>query len=267
MKITPNAGPRESGFNLNELMVVITVVSILASLLLPALSNAKLQARKTTCQSNLRQEGVALQSYLGDYNAFPVGPLGEGYGLWQQLLLDYVKSTTNLFYCTEKVQALASYTTLIGATSPNVFPHYGYNDLGAVWTFPNGEPPNLGLGGQFVPGGLQSSFEPLNEAAVIAPADMVAMGDTTGYEKPLAQHADPNNMFFIGMPFSIQDPSEQTSITISLVANWHEGGANMLFVAGNVEYQSQTRWVAPEDAARAQWNNDHQPHPEYWGGK
>lgn len=60
------------GFTLVELLVVIAVISVLASLLLPSLSMAKEKARSISCLNNLRQVGLAIQVYADDHQDFLV---------------------------------------------------------------------------------------------------------------------------------------------------------------------------------------------------
>jgi prepilin-type N-terminal cleavage/methylation domain-containing protein len=63
---------RRRAFTLIELLVVIAIIAVLAAILFPVFAAARSAARRTTCISNLRQVGLALQMYRQDYDELPM---------------------------------------------------------------------------------------------------------------------------------------------------------------------------------------------------
>ncbi len=66
------SGSTHRGFTLTELLVVISVIAILASLLLPALSRAREAAHRTVCINNVRQQMLGVSLYLSDNGVYPL---------------------------------------------------------------------------------------------------------------------------------------------------------------------------------------------------
>lgn len=107
-------------FTIVELLVVISIISILAAMLLPALNQAKSQANSISCINNLKQLSICVINYQDDYkDYFPAYYDGSTY--WNQILADQYGLTYKSVICPGFKDA-----QLPGSVG-NSYIHYGIN--------------------------------------------------------------------------------------------------------------------------------------------
>ena len=117
----------KSGFTLIELLVVIAIIAILASILFPVFARARENARRSSCQSNLKQIGLAILQYTQDFDEkFPHGTRtnqsGQG---WAGQIAPYAKSI-QLFKCPSDSTPNTTFVPA-GYTGPAYVSSYYYN--------------------------------------------------------------------------------------------------------------------------------------------
>lgn len=256
-----------AGFSLIELLVVMGIIGILASLLLPALSRAVARARQTQCLNNVRQLGLGLQQFVSDNHVYPlvVDAVGNqpgkatSYSTWSEAIENQISggdSRSHPSFWNQGVWLCPGVRArgILGAN----FSSYGYNAYG-VGT----NAISLGLGGQFgfthvLQAGQPPVVKPpVSAAEIVSPSDMMALGDGihgNGTELFSGQDLLWRHDAYVGF-------KDATSAKAR-----HLARANVLFCDGHAEALTlKTLFEDNADAALSRWNRDHQPHRERLG--
>ncbi len=194
-------GPPARAFTLVELLVVVAIVGLLASLLLPALAGAKARAKGSQCASNLHQLGLATMMYVQDHQGKQQldGFLG-GEETWGAIL------ATNLNLRARDIFLCPAYKPF---RWDNWLTIYGIRL----------DPPEEAASG---PDGLI-----LQTAAIARPAEYLHVADTTSQAQG-GYTARQYYFFRVGTP-------------LKLVHARHQRRANGLFLDGHVESCNQVR--------------------------
>lgn len=94
---------KRKAFTLIELLIVIAIIALLAAILFPAFSRARANARRSACQSNLKQIGLAMSQYVQDNDGMMMRSWTIGFDqpdgiTWPVMLIPYTKNE-NIYEC------------------------------------------------------------------------------------------------------------------------------------------------------------------------
>ncbi len=254
---------KKNAFTLVELLVVIVIVSILASLLLPVLSVAKSKGKAIKCLNNLRQIELAMNLYVHDTGFFPV----------------LATSPDNIYPIGKKwYEDVRGYTSSAWTNGINICPTYDGPMFDGAWegrshfyisfgsyAYNVGSADALGrykygLGGSFEDNALYSG-NVVKESQVLNPSDMIVSGDS------FCKFPNSNVIleWFEILSRQIHNDSQFTNLVQFQKGPKlrHSGKISVSFFDGHVEsIKYEKLFLSKQIQDLRRWHSDNQPHLE-----
>lgn len=210
---SPFSNHKKHGFTLIELLVVIAIIAILAAILFPVFARARENARRSSCQSNLKQIGLGFLQYAQDYDERLPGATDGGAG----------NSTLGgWMYYTNFNSPKTSFFPAQGAVYP-------YIKSTQIFLCPSDSQGQTN-GDSYA---INSCVEATG-AAGFRPGQSLAKFDETAQWMLLSEEGGTDNTTDDGY----------INVSVNKYADRHFEGSNLLFLDGHVKYYPNSRAVA-----------------------
>ncbi len=247
------------GFTLIELLVVIAIIALLAAFLFPVFTQAREKARQTTCQSNLKQFGLAFAQYATDMDGFYPCPGGRRFLTGKAPTPDFVD--------------LAWYSLDATGNDDSMSALYPYVKAGNIWACPdaavlsgsfNKNAHNYAMNdyaraqhpGQAVTaaGNIDGTLYPnwengLNPDQVKSPSEFIILTEAAqGMDGRANRNAS---------PFYNTDVSGSAPLCKGTIQDYHSGLSDFLFADGHVKaMQPGATWRIADQAKFMAFNQN-----------